>query len=79
MNSILLDRIEDSLQHFGIKVIASVAAPQVADKLLHRHGDVELFGIVVVLVHVQHDDGIGETEGCIRVSKRISIAFLQND
>lgn len=64
----LLDRMEHFLQHLLIKVPRPVASPQVLDKVLHCHGNVEFLRVVIVLIHVEHDHCVRETERgvCIR-------------
>ena len=44
---------------------------------IHGHGDVLFLDVVVVLVYIQHDDGIGQCECCICVVEWLSIAFLK--
>ena len=44
---------------------------------IHGHGDVLFLDVVVVLVYIQHDDGVGQCERCICVVEWLSIAFLK--
>lgn len=44
---------------------------------LHRHGDVLLSNIVVVLVSVEHDDSVGQGKACIVGHEGRAVHFLQ--
>lgn len=59
--------IVDCIDHLHLELLAAVHALEVLAEVQHRHGDVLLLGIGVVLVGVQHEDGVGEREGGIGV------------
>lgn len=43
---------------------------------LHRHGDVLLSYVMVVLVGVQHDDGVSQSEAGVVAEEGITVYFL---
>lgn len=45
---------------------------------VHGHGDALFLDVMVVLVHVQHDDGVGQREGRVCVVERLSVALLHS-
>ena len=53
----------DALEQLGVEVAAAVAAAEVLLEGGHVHGLRLLLDVVVVLVDVEHDDGVGEREG----------------
>lgn len=68
--------MEYSFKHTLIEVLRAIQSPEVLDKVLDRHGHVEFLGVVVVLVHVQHDHGVGQPEGRVSVREWLSIRAL---
>lgn len=44
---------------------------------LNCHWDVLFLGVVVVLIHIQHNHSIGQSESCIYIVEWFSIAFLE--
>ena len=55
----------------------AVGPPQIPCELIHRHGIVFRSMVLVVLVHIQHDDGVGQGEGCVCVRERIVVRSLK--
>ena len=45
---------------------------------LHSHWYVLLLGVGVVLVDVQHDDGVGEREAGVSAGQRLAVTFLKH-
>lgn len=72
----LLDRMVNVGQHILIEVGVTVQSSQILDKLLHRHRDVQTLRIVIVLVHVQHDDRVSQPESGIRIREWFVVACL---
>lgn len=69
--------MKDSFQHGLIEVSRAVTPSQVFDKVLNIHGDVKLLRVVVVLIHVQHYDCVGEAERSVSVRERLAIGCLK--
>ena len=72
----LLDRVEQLLQHVLVEIDSSVASLDVALEVRQFHRLVLLPHVPVVLVSVEHDDGVGECEGRVQVHERMVIALL---
>lgn len=71
-----LDGVEDGLEHGLVEVAGAVAAAQVPHEVVHGHRHVELLRVVVVLVHVQHYDGVRQPERRVGVSERLAVRGL---
>lgn len=69
----------DVRQHILIKVGVAVEASQILHELIDRHWDVQAFCIVVVLIHVQHDDRIRQPEGSVRIGERLFVTRLRRN
>lgn len=67
----------NSFQHGLLEVARAVAPPQVPHKILDIHGRVHFLGVVVVLVDVEHDDGVREAERRVRVRERLAVCALE--
>lgn len=71
-----LNCIEHLDKHRLIKITIAIEAAQILLEILHSHRHIQTFGIVIVLVHVQHNYGVGQAECGIRIGKRLVIASL---
>lgn len=54
----LLDGIENGRQHLLVKVAFSINTTKILAEILGRHRYIETLGIMIVLIHVQHDYSI---------------------
>jgi hypothetical protein len=72
-----LDRLEYTAQHLQIKIRIPVESPQILCEIIDRHRNVQPLGVVIVLVHVQHNDGVGQPKGGICVGERFTVAGLR--
>jgi hypothetical protein len=71
-----LDPTVDLIQQFLIEILASIHVLEVSLELVHSHGVVLPFYIIIVLIHVQHDYSICQRKCCISIGKRLTILFL---
>lgn len=81
-NLSLLDRVVDVLEVLLVKVASTVDASQVACKVLQLHA-IGSLDVGVVLISVQHDDGISEDEDSVLVSdalwlRAINVLFAKD-
>lgn len=54
----LLDRMINVGQHILIEVRVAIQASKILHELVDRHRYIQAFRVVVVLIHVQHDNGV---------------------
>lgn len=67
----------DRFEHALIEVVGAVQSTKILNKVLGVHGHVQLLRVVVMLIHVQHYDSVGETECGVRVRERLPVCSLQ--
>ena len=71
-----LDSRVDLIEHVLIEVASAVHFLQVPLEILPGHGHGVLAHVMVVLVHVQHNDGVRQGERGVSVSERLVVRFL---
>ncbi|KRZ53678.1 DNA repair protein RAD51 -like protein 3 [Trichinella nativa] len=70
------DSLVDFFQHGPVEIVAAVDAVQIFHKLLQRHRLLLAFRLRVVLVHVEHDDRVGEREGGVGAGERRPVRLV---
>ena len=70
------DRPVNLFQHRRLEILAAVDFAQIAFELVHRHGDVLPLDVRVVLVDIEHDDGVGQREGRVGIEERGVVALV---
>ncbi|KRX76041.1 DNA repair protein RAD51 -like protein 3 [Trichinella sp. T6] len=70
------DGLVDFFQHGPVEIVAAVDAVQIFHKLLQRHRLLLAFRLRVVLVHVEHDDRVGEREGGVGAGERRPVRLV---